>query len=253
MANEIPHVKYTHIVQPITKYTHTIILLHGRDSDAVEFANEFFESQASNDLTLPEIFPSVKWVFPDSALRKSERFGQEMKQWFDMWSTENPREREDIQKEGMQESVKQISEIVKEEAEVVGAENIILGGISQGCAVAVHVLASLQLKIGGIGSFGGFIGFCSWLALPNDFFREAERMCDVEQWKVHTPVFLAHCKDDEVVPIANGDRLCTGLRQAGFNTSWRGYEDGGHWINEPEGVDDVAAFLQEVMCKLKSI
>jgi hypothetical protein len=28
---------------------------------------------------------------------------------------------------------------------------------------------------------------------------------------------------------------------------WHDYEDGGHWINEPKGVDDFAGFLQRAM------
>lgn len=55
-----------YVAAPSKQHTHTIILLHGRDSTASEFASEFFESQASDDLTLPETFPSIKWVFPSS-------------------------------------------------------------------------------------------------------------------------------------------------------------------------------------------
>ena len=50
------------IVPPTTPQTHTIIFLHGRGSNGPEFESEFFESQASNKMTLPEMFPHVKWV-----------------------------------------------------------------------------------------------------------------------------------------------------------------------------------------------
>lgn len=78
------------VVAPTKQHTHTVILLHGRDSTASEFASDFFESQDSNDLTLPESFPCIKWVFPGSKLGNSARFKIAMSQWFDMWSVENP-------------------------------------------------------------------------------------------------------------------------------------------------------------------
>jgi len=89
-----------HIVAPRGDHTQTIILLHGRDSIASEFAEEFFESQASDDRTLPEIFPTTRWVFPTSKIRNSARFEAPMSQWFDMWSVENHSEKNEIQIDG---------------------------------------------------------------------------------------------------------------------------------------------------------
>lgn len=74
----------SHIVEPAEAHTHTVIFLHGRDSTASEFMPEFFESQASDDSTLPKIFPSFKRVFPTSKVRRSERSDTEMSQWFDI-------------------------------------------------------------------------------------------------------------------------------------------------------------------------
>jgi len=67
-----------YIVPATGGYTHTIILLHGRDSVAEEFATKLFESQTADDRTLPKTFPSVKWVFPSSNMRKSARFDTEL-------------------------------------------------------------------------------------------------------------------------------------------------------------------------------
>lgn len=114
-----------HIEGPTANHMHTVISLHGRGNTASKLAPEFFQSQASDDRTLPEIFPGFKWVFPALKLRPSARFDStEMSQWFDMWcvslpprkkqwltncrSTENPHERMEIQFEGLKESVAQI-------------------------------------------------------------------------------------------------------------------------------------------------
>ncbi|KAF8860905.1 alpha/beta-hydrolase [Acephala macrosclerotiorum] len=225
-----------YIVAPLTNsHTHTIILLHGRDSIASEFASEFFESQASDERTLPEIFPTVKWVFPTSKPRKSARFGGEMPQWFDIWSVEDPKEKEEIQLDGLRESIEDILGIIRDEITSVPASRIILGGISQGSATAIMAMLYGQVRL------GGFIGLCSWLPLQGwvaDYARHFGRT-------LHTPTFLSHSKDDNVVPIDNGRLLHRTLEYLDVVTIWKEYEDGGHWINEPQGVDDMVAFLQE--------
>jgi lysophospholipase II len=60
-----------YVVATAKEHTYIVTFLHGRDSAATEFADEFFESQASDNRTLPEIFPAFKWVFPFLELRNS--------------------------------------------------------------------------------------------------------------------------------------------------------------------------------------
>ncbi len=261
----------THIVAHRGKHTQTIILLHGRDSIASEFAEEFFESQASDGRTLPEIFPTTRWVFPTSKIRTSARFKAPMSQWFDMWSVEDPSERKEIQIDGLRESVKEILDLIRAEATLISPDRIILGGISQGCATAVHTLL-----YGGI-RLGGFIGLSSWLPFQPGIITT---MADNNSWSIdgdglhynhkmlnmptdqvettlavldhsstlvlETPVFLSHSRDDDVVPIANGRKLCSTLEQLGMVVLWKEYEDGGHWINEPQGVDDIVSFIHDI-------
>jgi lysophospholipase-2 len=260
-----------YVIEPTKKHTHTFILLHGRDSNATEFATEFFESQASDDRTLPEIFPNYKWVLPTSALRNSARFETEMSQWFDMWSVEDPEEQKDLQVQGLKESIAFIMDVIHQEAKLVPMERMILGGISQGCATAIYALMAARVQM------GGFIGLCSWLPFSKEINDLAtgsamSKKCVIDQLQVlfgnttdesdsertnlvprlesalKTPMFLSHSKDDEVVPIGNGEKLCWGLRSLGASVSWKAYENGGHWVNEPQGVDDMVAFLSEKCC-----
>lgn len=258
----------TYTVAPLAdNHTHTIILLHGRDSTASEFANEFFESQASDGRTLPEIFPTVKWVFLTSKMRKSARFGVEMSQWFDIWSVADPTEKEEIQLEGLRESIEDILNIIRTEMSSVPVSRIVLGGISQGSATAIMAM------LYGQGRLGGFIGLCTWLPLQGwvaDYARNFGRnyalnnIHTILEMKAHettltdaqldhliamresalgTPIFLSHSKDDEVVPIENGRLLHRTLEYLDMSTTWKEYEDGGHWVNEPQGVDDMVEFL----------
>jgi lysophospholipase-2 len=266
----------THVVDPISDHTHTVIFLHGRDSTAVEFAEELFESQASDDRTLSQLFPNFKWVFPYSGLRNSTRFEMELSQWFDIWSVEEPEERKEIQLAGLKESIMFILDIIDREATIVPPKQIILGGISQGCATAIHALMQCDVQL------NGFIGFCGWLPFRNEIeaiiaeatnanpLQKIQSLFNSEYGNSYTPVsrqlyrksasplatpvFLSHAIDDCLVPISNGEKLYQELNLLGMPVTWKAYRDGGHWINEPQGVDDMVAFLQNITTfKYKSL
>lgn len=218
-----------YVLPPTTTHSHTIIMLHGRDSVASEFAQELFESQASDSRTLPQIYPGVKWIFPNSGLLKSERFDMELSQWFDMWSTEKPHDKEELSRVGIEKATARIVDLVRVEAQSVPLDHIFLGGISQGAAVAIHSLLQSSLQL------GGYLG--TWLPFHEEVKTGAS---------ISTPIFLAHNKDDEVISIDNGElmqEILQLLGPEGPEVTWRAYEFGGHWINEPKGVDDLVAFL----------
>lgn len=250
-----------YVVDPSSEHTHTIVFLHGRDSNASEFASELFESQASDGRTLREIFPGFKWVFPNSGLRPSNQFDCDMSQWFDMWSVQNPEEQSGLQTAGLRESIDRILDLIKQEASELPTERIFLAGISQGCAVAIHALLCSNARL------AGFLGFCSWLPFaaqveeinasgdsPDERLGKVRELVRPLQSYVssthpnnmlNTPVFLAHCEDDAVVPISNGESLKSSLSQIGLSVEWHQYQDGGHWLNEPRGINDIVAFVTE--------
>ncbi|KAK3642361.1 hypothetical protein LTR22_016176 [Elasticomyces elasticus] len=227
----------THVVLPTAAHTHTVIFLHGRDSTAAEFAPEFFESQASDGRTLQEIFPGIKWVFPSAPTIQSARFRTDMSQWFDMYRTETPHEQYPNSTNSiavdrqLTEASAAITTIVDEEARFIGRDHFFLGGISQGCATAVDALLRMDQRL------AGFIGMCSWLPGQSAY----ECTLGAKQ----TPVLLAHCENDETIDIRYGKELRDKLVKMGCNVEWHDYKEGGHWVNEPEGVDDMVAFIQQ--------
>jgi len=64
-------------------------------------------------------------------------------------------------------------------------------------------------------------------------------------------IMLQHSRDDDVIAMDNGVRLRDMLRGLGYNVEWHGYEDGGHWVNEPQGGDDFVACLRGVMVPIE--
>lgn len=220
-----------HVLRPSSSHTHTIILLHGRGSNGPEFAEELFESHTSKGLNLQEHLPGWKWVFPTSHSNFSTVFREEMDEWFDIYSLTDPNLRQELQTEGLQQSVAFVRRLVEDEINILNGDagRVVLGGISQGCATAIRAMFSGP-------KLGAFVGFCGWLPFPDD----ARDVCTNRE----TPVFLSHAQDDEVVDFELGLQLRNTLQQQlGMNVTWKQYSDAGHWIKEPEGFDDLLDFL----------
>lgn len=218
-------------------HTHTIINLHGRGSNASEYSSEFFESESSTRETLQSAFPTFKWVFPTAPQLVSKRFGVQMSQWFDMWSTEDPLDQPNVQDAEEQtlqlrQSIDAIAKIVQDEGRIIGSEKVILGGISQGAATAIITLLEMQEQL------CAFVGFSTWL--PSQVTERNNLV------SMHTPVFLAHCCDDEIIDVKYGQALAARLKvlEPTAFVEFHRYRDGGHWINEPQGIDDVIRFLR---------
>ncbi|KIW78643.1 hypothetical protein Z517_08481 [Fonsecaea pedrosoi CBS 271.37] len=252
-----------------SKHTHTVIFLHGRDSDAQEFLDEFFESEASEPAgrprTLPDLFPGIRWVFPTAPALYSKRFDTTISQWFDIWSVEDPEEQVEIQMDGLKQSVTALLEVMRAEEIHVPRQNIFLGGISQGFAIALSAFFA-----NGQG-FAGLIGLCSWMPFANlieDLKASSasdEQLSNAVQ-RIYfgqqspepsspslrsTPIFLGHSIDDDTVPIKNGRRMWDVLvHSLGLKTQLHEYADGGHWVNDPQGVDDIMEFPNLTMRNL---
>ncbi|KAK6953372.1 hypothetical protein Daesc_005675 [Daldinia eschscholtzii] len=97
----------------------------------------------------------------------------------------------------------------------------------------------------------GVMGFSCWLPFPGGSLEETREVLGMEGgWPKtdtvvrNTPAFLGHCADDSLVFVEYGRQLRTGLKSFGMSVEWHEYEDGGHWINAPKGVDDAVEFLK---------
>jgi lysophospholipase-2 len=154
-----------------------------------------------------------------------------------MASVQRPWEDAEMQKDGLEESAEWLVRMVEEECGEVGWRNVIVGGISQGCAMGVYIILTRGMEV------GGFVGLSGWW--PNLEEGVGKKVDDV-------PVLLQHCRDDSVVPVENGAELARRLREMGRQVKWECFEDGGHWLNEPEGMDGVVRFVKEVMERTES-
>ncbi|KAI1091121.1 phospholipase/carboxylesterase [Rostrohypoxylon terebratum] len=227
-------------------HTHTVILLHDKGTSARKFSTQFLERKATEPTgepqSLRDIFPTIRWVFP---FAPSEEIDDDESQWYDIYSMRYPNDGPEIQVSGLKQSMESILDIVEQEEVLVPRRNIFLGGIDQGFATAFATF------VYGEKDYAGLVGLCSWapsaaLALLG-VEVDGDGVPDSDE-RDETPVFLAHSRDDPVVPIEQGRKLCNILwRRADTVVDFHEYPKGGHLINQPTEVNDIVEFLENNM------
>jgi predicted esterase len=152
----------------------TLVMLHGRGSTAQKFAEPLLQHLVSpastptaSDATSPaqplkpfqDHFPNTKFVFPTAPLRRAVVFKRSLThQWFDNWSLTEPELKQHLQVQGLRETSSFLHDLLQKEIEEVGAGNVVLMGLSQGCAASI--VSTLLWK----GQpFGGLVGMCGYL------------------------------------------------------------------------------------------
>jgi predicted esterase len=275
----------TYIVEPTIEHSHTIILLHGLSSNGEKFGKELLETgKTSSGKTLPELLPGARFIFPTAKRRRSSAFGRKkLTQWFDIARLPDPSYRKQTQLQGLSESAAEIRELLRQEVEGAGVPptNIILGGISQGCAMSLSVLLTLEYPIGGYFGISGYLPFQQDIedamkvenasdheddpfatsdddSKPEDptlraFRFERDLLCiDTSQVlssnangsASSTPIFMGHGDADEKKPYELGEAAARTLRAAGFEVTWKLYHGLGHWYKIPDEIDDVVEFIR---------
>ncbi|KAJ5084988.1 hypothetical protein N7532_009759 [Penicillium argentinense] len=269
-----------YIVPPQNTHTHTAILLHGRSGNGPNFASELFSGLTSNEENLPSSLPSWRWVFPSSRQLYDTSIQARRPTWFDAYSLKNIDEEQDLQIDGLRESVTYILEIIESEIALVNGDpqKIVLGGFSQGNATSLWTLFS------SLGRFskplGGYLGLCGWLpfntqitkvldeanaankeaslavsefildkleASHGEHEHQVKRVGDKSHLGI--PALHIHHEDDMVIAPKLGREAYAILCGVGLNADIRivgglippGYD--GHWIGEPFGFDEILQFL----------
>ena len=117
--------------------------------------------------TLAQALPHARFIFPAAPKQRATVYKRSIiRQWFDDWhrgfGADEVDDRYDLglQTTGLGRSVAYLHGLIAREAKVVGGtRNIVLGGISQGCAVSL--ITSLMWE--GEDGLGGIVGMCGWL------------------------------------------------------------------------------------------
>ena len=166
-----------------------VILLHGLGGAAQGMESIFNESP----------FHDVRWIFPQAPMRAVQlNFGQPEPAWYDMRNLDP----DDIwnDEEGISESAEYIKQLVLQCVRGgVRANRIILGGFSQGGAVA---LTTAVHKLDGI-KIGGVVALSTYLPMAEQYLAGTKKITSVAK---QIPFFIAHGDRDPVLAFSMGKK-----------------------------------------------
>ncbi len=269
------------VTSPTLEHRHTFIILHGRGSNVEEFGPDLLQTLISPNESFVDAFPHAKFVFPTASKRRAMTFNRSvLNQWFDNGSLQTPNERVEMQIEGLRETSTYIHTLLRQEIDIVGKDNVVLGGLSQGCAATLISLLTWDGE-----ALPAAFGMCGWLPFrkqmddiaqsislnKNDvadhgqgvLFGTADKSKDldppteaaafllemldmpVERSSLafqRIPVFLGHGDMDGKVPIELGEDAANCLKGLGMNVSWSEYVKLEHWYSTPM-LADLARFI----------
>ncbi|KAF6041207.1 LYPLA1 [Bugula neritina] len=177
-------------IAPTAKHTATVIFLHGLGDTGDGWCQEF-RSRAQH--------PWIKYIFPHAPTQPvSLNMGMNMPSWFDIKGLSPDAPQDEV---GLKKSSDLLRSIIDEEAKSIPSERIVIGGFSQGGAVAIYTSLTSDIKLGGL------LAFSTWLPLHTkvmDIVKDANKK---------VPTLQCHGDIDPMVPFTWGKMTAMLLKQ----------------------------------------
>ncbi|SFD17072.1 alpha/beta hydrolase [Massilia yuzhufengensis] len=180
-----------------------VIWLHGLGADGNDFV------PLVNELDLAGL-PGIRFVFPHAkTMPVTINGGYVMRAWYDIVVSDLTRREDEGGLRASQLDVEAL--IAREKARGIPASRIILAGFSQGCAMTLQTGMRHPEKLAGMLCLSGY------LPLANVAAEERS------QESLGTPVFMAHGRQDGVVPFARAQASHEALKAMGYQVEWHEY------------------------------
>ena len=203
----------------------TVIILHGLGADGTDFL------PIADELDLSAVGP-VRYLFPRAPVRPvTINGGHVMRAWYDILAADLVRREDEA---GLRESIAGVRQLLdREVARGMPANRIVLAGFSQGCAIALGAGLRHAERLAGLAGLSGYLPLADTTA--------AER----HDANTLTPLFLAHGRNDGVVPLARGMAARETLLGLAQPLQWHDYPME-HSVCEQE-VRDLQQWLLQVL------
>jgi len=183
--------------------TATVIVMHGLGADGNDFV------PIAGEMDLSAVGP-VRFVFPNAPVMPvSINGGYQMPAWYDIAVADLEVQEDEAGLRRSQATIEAI--IANEKARGIAAGRIVVAGFSQGCAMALMTGLRHTERLAGIVGLSGYLPIAATTA--------AERHASNHE----TPVFLAHGRQDPVVPYAAAVRTREALTALGYAVEWHEY------------------------------
>ncbi len=201
-----------------------VIWLHGLGADGHDF------EPIVPELGLPAAKP-MRFVFPHAPVRPvTINNGMRMRAWYDILQLGGGPEDE----AGIRNSQALLEELISRETKKgIHHNKIALAGFSQGGAIVLQTALRHGERLAGALALSAYLPLAS--KLP------AER----QPANNDVPLFMAHGRHDELIPIDRATRSRDALQALGYPLEWREYPMP-HSVC-PAEIADIAAFLLRIL------
>ena len=203
----------------------SIIWLHGLGADGFDFVPVVRELQALGA-------PAARYVFPHAPHRPvTINGGYVMRAWYDIVGVQIDRSEDEA---GIRQSQAQVEMLIEREvARGTAPSRIVLAGFSQGGAI------TLQTGLRQREPLAALVVLSAYLPLATSAASE------ITPAGRAMPLFMAHGRDDTVVPIDRAQASRDALAALGCRVQWHEYAIP-HSVSEDE-IRDLARFLGEAL------
>ncbi|XP_014243352.1 acyl-protein thioesterase 1 isoform X2 [Cimex lectularius] len=210
------------VLAATTKQTATIIFLHGLGDTGHGWASAIGAIRP----------PFAKVICPTApTMPVTWNNGFKMPSWFDLKALDASTDEDEA---GIKKAAENIHQIIHAEEQAgINSTRIVIGGFSQGGALALYSAFTYKKPLGGV------MALSCWLPLHKQFPRLAVG-------NKATPILQAHGDCDPLVQYKWGQMTASVLKQLNSNVEFKTYKGLGHSSNEDE-MADLKSFVEKIL------
>lgn len=201
----------------------SVIWLHGLGADGGDFA------PMAEELALPM---AVRFIFPHApGMPVTVNNGWVMPAWYDIYSLDIAGVQDEAGIRASQAGLEAL--IAREQTRGIDGARIVLAGFSQGGAVVLQTALRHRDQLGGV------LVLSAYLPLPDSLAAEKS------QANRALPIFMAHGRDDTVIPLQAAQQSRRQLEAEGYPVEWHEYPMP-HSVCGAE-IEDIRKFLLRIL------
>jgi phospholipase/carboxylesterase len=205
----------------------SVIILHGLGASGDDFV------PVCEQMDLRAV-GAVRYVLPHAPMRPvTINNGFVMPAWYDIVALAGLAREDEAGLRASQRIVESL--IAREVARGVASARVVVGGFSQGCAMALLTGLRHRDKLAAIVGLSGYLPLADTLA--------AERSAANQD----TPIFLAHGRFDPMIALERASASRDALKALGYTVQWHEYAME-HSVCLPE-IEDLQRFLLQTLAR----